>query len=228
MRFTAMHAFALLLHCAVVLPADDAAVRLEPARLQLGRFPANRPPSAELVLANGGGAPLEGVRVRTGCGCVSAVAAGDSVPPGGRLSIRLSISSERISGPFSHSVFVEAGSSLLRASETGEAVPLFTVRPQNAVNLGDVACGSPFQAVFRLNATESASLGRISPASLAVEVVESPPSSFRVTLRGTVPGKPGRFRLSAFIPVASPAGWNPVELAVFGNSVEIPVVEKER
>ncbi len=223
-----MHAFALLLHCAVVLPADNAAVRLEPAHVSLGRFPANRPPFAELVLMNGGDIPLEGVRVRTGCGCITAIAAGDSVPPGGRLSIRLSVSAEKIAGPFSHSVFVEAGSSLLRASVSGESVPLFSVRPQNAVNLGDVICGSPLQAVFRLNAAQAASLGRISTASLAVEVVESPPSSFRVTLRGTAPTNPGRFRLSVFIPVASPAGWNPVELAVFGNSVGIPVIEKKQ
>ena len=218
MRFTAAHTAFFALHCAVLLLAGETNVRLEPPRVSLGRFPANRPPSAELVLMNSGDAPLEGVRVRTGCGCLSAVPDGDAVQPGGRLRIRLSVAAEKVTGPFSHGVFVEAGDNLLRASVTGEAVPLFTVRPQDAINLGDVACGSPFQAEFLLNAAEVASLGRISAASLEAEIVKLSPASFRVVLRGCVPARPGRFRISASIPIVSPEGWKPIELTVFGNA----------
>ena len=218
MRFTAAHTAFFALHCAVLLLADGTGVRLEPPRVSLGRFPANRPPSAEIFLVNGGDAPLEGVRVRTGCGCLSAVPDGDAVQSGGRLRIRLSVAAEKVAGPFSHGVFVEAGDNLLRASVTGEAVPLFSVRPQDAINLGDVVCGSTFQAVFLLNAAEFASLGRISAASLDAEVIELSPASFRVVLRGRVPARSGRFRISASVPIVSPEGWKPVELAVFGNA----------
>ncbi len=218
MRFTAAHTAFFALHCAVLLLADGTGVRLEPPRVLLGRFPANRPPSAEIFLVNGGDAPLEGVRVRTGCGCLSALPDGDSVQPGGRLRIRLSVAAEKVTGPFSHGVFVEARDNLLRASVTGEAVPLFTVRPQDAINLGDVICGSPFQAEFLLNATEAASLGRISAAALEAEIVKLSPISFRVVLRGTAPEEPGRFRISASVPIVSPEGWKPVELAVFGKA----------
>jgi hypothetical protein len=144
---------------------------------------------------------------------------GDSVQPGGRLRIRLSVAAEKVTGPFSHGVFVEAGDNLLRASVTGESVPHFTVRPQDAINLGDVACGSPFQAEFLLNAAEVASLGRISAASIEAEIVKLSPASFRVVLRGCVPTRPGRFRISAPIPIVSPEGWKPIELTVFGNAV---------
>ena len=218
MRCSAVHTAFFALHCAVLLLADGTDVRLEPPRVPLGRFPASRPPSAEIFLVNGGDAPLEGVRVRTGCGCLSAVPDGDSVQPGGRLRIRLSVAAEKVAGPFSHGVFVEAGDNLLRASVTGEAVPLFTVRPQDAINLGDVVCGSPFQAGFLLNATEAASLGRISAAALEAEIVKLSPASFRVVLRGCVPARPGRFRISAPIPIVSPEGWKPIELTVFGNA----------
>ncbi len=222
MRFTAAHVALFALHCAALLLADGTGVRLVPPRVSLGRFPANRPPSAEIVLVNGGDAPLEGVRVRTGCGCLSAVTDGDAVQPGGRLRIRLSVAAEKIAGPFSHGVFVEAGENLLRASVTGEAVPLFAVRPQDAINLGDVACGSPLQAEFLLNAAEAASVGRISAASLEAEAVKLSPASFRVVLRGTAPKGPGRFRLSVSVPIVSPEGWKPVDLAVFGNAVAPP------
>lgn len=219
MRFTAAHTVLFALHCAALLLAGETNVRLEPPRVSLGRFPANRPPSAELVLMNSGDAPLEGVRVRTGCGCISALPDGDAVQPGKRLRIRLSIAAEKIAGPFSHGVFVEAGDNLLRASVTGEAVPLFAVRPQDAINLGDVVCGSPLQAEFLLNATEAASLGRISASPLEAEVIELSPASFRIVLRGRVPARPGRFRISVSVPVVSPAGWKSFELAVFGNAV---------
>ena len=218
MRFTAAHTAFFALHCAVLLLADGTGARLEPPRISLGCFPANRPPSAEIVLVNGGDAPLEGVRVRTGCGCLSAVPGGDAVQPGGRLRIRLSVAPEKVAGAFSHGVFVEAGDNLLRASVTGEAVPLFAVRPQDAINLGDVACGSQLQAEFLLNAAEAASLGRISASPLEAEIVKLSPASFRVVLRGRVPARPGRFRLSAPVPVVSPEGWKPIELTVFGNA----------
>ena len=219
MRWSAVHTAFFVLHCAVLIFADGTGVRLEPSRVSLGRFLANRPPSAELVLVNEGDAPLDGVRVRTGCGCLSAVPDGDAIQPGGQLCIRLSIAVEKIAGPFSHGVFVEAGENLLRASVTGEAVPLFTVRPQDTINLGDVACGSPFQAEFLLNAAEAASLGRVTVASLEADIVKLSPASFRIVLRGTVPARPGRFRFSASVPVVSPEGWKPVELVVFGNAV---------
>ena len=219
MRFTAAHTAFFALHCAVLLLADGTGVRLEPPRVLLGRFPANRPPSAELVLMNSGDAPLEGVRVRTGCGCLSAVPDGDAVQPGGRLRIRLSVAAEKVTGPFSHGVFVEAGDNLLRASVMGEAVPLFTVRPQDAINLGEVVCGSPLQAEFLLNAAEAASLGRISAAPIEAEIVKLSPTAFRIVLRGCVPARPGRFRISASIPIVSPEGWKPIELTVFGNAV---------
>ena len=219
MRCSAVHTAFFALHCAVLLLADGKDARLEPPRVSLGRFPANRPPSAEIVLVNGGDAPLEGVRVRTGCGCISALPDGDAVPPGRRLRIRLSVAPEKVAGAFSHGVFVEAGDSFLRASVTGEAMPLFTVRPQEAINLGDVVCGSPFQAEFLLNAAETASLGKISAAPLEAEIVKLSATSFRVILHGHVPARPGRFRLSASVPVVSPVGWKPVELAVFGNAV---------
>ena len=218
MRFTAAHTAFFALHCAVLLLAGETNVRLEPPRVSLGRFPANRPPSAEIFLVNGGDAPLEGVRVRTGCGCLSAVPDGDAVQPGGRLRIRLSVAAEKVAGPFSHGVFVEAGENLLRASVTGEAVPLFAVRPQDAINLGEVVCGSPLQAEFLLNAAEAASLGRISASPLEAEVIELSPASFRIVLRGRVPARPGRFRLSASVPVVFPEGWKPIELTVFGNA----------
>ena len=218
MRFTAAHTAFFALHCAVLLLADGTGVRLEPPRVLLGRFPANRPPSAEIFLVNGGDAPLEGVRVRTGCSCISAVPDEDAVQPGGRLRIRLSVAPEKVAGPFSHGVFVEAGEILLRASVTGEAVPLFAVRPQDAINLGDVACGSPFQAEFLLNAAEAASLGRISASPLEAEIVKLSSASFRVVLRGRVPARPGRFRISASVPIVSPEGWKPSELTVFGNA----------
>ena len=219
MRFTAAHTMFFALHCAVLLLAEGTGVRLEVSRISLGRFPANRPPEADLVLVNGGGTPLEGIRVRTGCGCLSAVPDGDCVPPGGSMRIRLVFAPEKAPGPFSHSVFVEAGDGVLRASVTGEAVPLFTVRPQDAINLGDVICGSPFQAEFLLNATEAASLGRISAAPIEAEIVKLSPTAFRIVLRGRVPARPGRFRLSASVPVVSPEGWKPIELTVFGNAV---------
>ena len=218
MRCSAVHTAFFALHCGVLLLADGTDVRLEPPRVPLGRFPANRPPSAEIVLVNGGDAPLEGVRVRTGCGCISALPDGDAVQPGGRLRIRLSVAPEKVAGAFSHGVFIEAGDNLLRASVTGEAVPLFAVRPQDAINLGDIACGSPLQAEFLLNATEAASLGRISAAPIEAEVVKLSPASFRVVLRGRVPARPGRFRFSASVPVVSPEGWKPIELTVFGNA----------
>ena len=218
MRFTAAHVALFALHCAALLLADGTGVRLVPPRVSLGRFPANRPPSAELVLVNDGDAPLEGIRIRTGCGCLSAVPEGDAVQPGEQLRIRLSVAAEKIAGPFSHGVFVEAGENLLRASVTGEAVPLFAVRPQDAINLGDVVCGSPLQAEFLLNAAEAASLGTISVSPLEAEVIELSPASFRIVLRGCVPARPGRFRLSAPVPVVSPEGWKPIELTVFGNA----------
>ena len=218
MRFTAAHTALFALHCAALLLADGTGVRLVPPRVSLGRFPANRPPSAELVLVNDGDAPLEGIRIRTGCGCLSAVPEGDAVQPGEQLRIRLSVAAEKIAGPFSHGVFVEAGENLLRASVTGEAVPLFAVRPQDAINLGDVVCGSPLQAEFLLNAAEAASLGTISVSPLEAEVIELSPASFRIVLRGSVPARPGRFRLSAPVPVVSPEGWKPIELTVFGNA----------
>ena len=227
MRWSAAHTALFALHCAVLLLAEGTGARLEPSRVSLGRFPANRPPSAELVLVNDGDALLEGVRVRTGCGCLSAVPEGNAVQPGGQLRIRLSVAAEKVAGPFSHGVFVEAGEILLRASVTGEAVPLFDVRPQDAINLGDIACGSPFQAEFLLNAAEAASLGRISASPLEAEVIELSPASFRIVLRGSVPARPGRFRLSASVPVVSPEGWKPIELAVFGNATHFSVVEKQ-
>ena len=218
MRWSATQIVTLALHGAALLLAEGTGVCLMPPRISLGRFPANRPPAAELVLVNGGNAQLTGVRVRTGCGCLSAMPEGDAVQPGGQLRIRLSVAPEKVAGPFSHGVFVEAGESLLRASVTGEAIPLLTVRPQDAANLGDVACGSPFRAEFLLNAAEPASLGRISASPLEAEVLGLSPASFRVVLRGSVPAEPGRFRLSASVPVVSPPGWRPMVLTVFGNA----------
>lgn len=219
MRRSAVKIALLTLHCTAALFAGGDAVHLETSRISLGRFPANRPPSADLVLVNGGAAPLEDIRVRTGCGCLSAVPDGDGVPSGGRMRIRLVLAPEKTSGPFLHSVFIEAGDGVLRASVTGEAVPLFTVRPRKSANLGNVSCGAAFREEFLLDAAEDVSLGSVSEADApGTEIVRLSPSSFRVILRGTVPEKTGRFRISVSIPVASPAGWKPVELVVFGNA----------
>ena len=213
----------LALHCAAVLLAEGASVRLEPSHVQLGRFPSNRPPSAELALVNDGDGPLGNVSVRTGCGCLAAVPEGNCVQPGGRLRIRVSMSPEKASGAFSHPIFVKAeGGGLLRATVAGEAVPLLTVRPSSVSDVGDVVCGSPFQAEFRLEAAEAASLGAVSSTRLDGEVARLSPTSFRVVLRGKAPGTPGRFHLSASVPVASPAGWNPVGLAVCGRAAAPP------
>ena len=218
MRFTVAHMAFFALSWAALLLAEGTRVRLEPSRISLGRFPANCPPSAEFILVNEGDAPLEGIRIRTGCGCLSALPDGEVVQPGGQLHIRLSIAQEKLAGPFSHGVFVEAGENLLRASVTGEAVPLFAVRPQHAIHLGDVVCGAPLHAEFLLTAEEAVTLGRISAIPLEAEVIKLSSASFRIVLRVRVPAGPGHFRLSASVPVVSPVGWNPVELTVFGHA----------
>ncbi len=196
----------------------ETALRLEPMRVDLGRFPSNRPPSASITLVNDGRRPLEGIFIRSSCGCLAAVAEGTSVPSGGRMDIRLSILPEKLDGPFSHCVFVEAGGDLLRASVIGEGVPLFKVHPENAANLGTLPCGSPFQAEFLLEATETATLGACPPSPLVVETIRMSPFAYRVLLRGTAPRKAGRFRLSAAIPIVSPAGWEPLKLSVYGRA----------
>ena len=217
----------LLLAVSCVLRADGPAWRLEPARLELGSFPANRPPSSELVLVNGGDAPLEGVRVRTGCGCLSAAAEAASVPPGGQIAIRLSVAPEAVSGKFSHSVFVEAGGEFRRVSVTGEAVPLLRVRPASVFNAGEVVCGETLKAEFRLEGQSDFSPGDMS-GDLRGEAFRIAPGSYRVIVQGMAPSVPGPFRLKASVEVSSPSGWRPIELVVFGTAVAPPVLPESR
>lgn len=220
MRLTTTQSLFLTMCFALTLFADEATLQLEPSRISLGQFPANHALSTELVLTNVSDTQIEGISVRTGCGCLTAIPDADSIPPGGKARIHLSLIPEKTSGPFSHSVFIEAGDCMLRASVTGEAVPLLTVHPQNTANLGTVVCGSPFQTSFLLDAAEPVSFGSFSPTSPETEVAQLSSTSFQVVLRGRIPEEAGRFRFSISIPIASPAGWNPVEFVVFGNAIE--------
>jgi hypothetical protein len=211
--------FLLLLLPFLFAPALMAGdIRLEQTRVQLGRFPANCPPAASLILVNDGTETLEGIRLRTSCGCLAAVADANSVAAGERLAIRLSVAPEKLFGPFSHGVFVEVGSRFLRATVSGEAIPLFQVRPGNAANLGEIPCNSPFQTEFRLYATEDVSLGNLSAVSLDVDIHRLSSTVFHIILRGKTPVTPGHFRFTVSWPISSPPGWNPLELVVFGNA----------
>ena len=219
MKWLATH-LGLFVACYACLLGAEPLVRLGPSRVSLGRFPANCPPSAELFLVNGGESPLEGIRVRTSCGCLTATLEDNVVPAGGRLRICLSFAPEKADGPFSHSVFVEAEDHLLRGVVTGDAVPLFIIRPSKSVNLGDIPCGSPYQVEFLWEATEEASLGKVTVGASTTEIEQLGSTTFRVTVRGVAPGSPGRFRISVSVPIEKPAGWFPVELVVFGNAVD--------
>ncbi len=219
MKWLATH-LRLFVACYACLLGAEPLVRLAPSRVSLGRFPANCPPSTELFLVNDGESPLEGIRVRTSCGCLSATLEDNVVPAGGRLRICLSFAPEKADGPFSHSVFVEVEDHLLRAVVTGDAVSLVAIRPSKTVNLGDIPCGSPYQAEFLLEATEEASLGKVTVGALTTEIEQLGPTTFRVTMQGVAPGSLGRFRISVSVPIEKPAGWFPVELVVFGNAVD--------
>ncbi len=209
---------ALLLCALAALCRGGPAWHLEPVRVALGRFPANRPPSAVIFLVNDGATPMEGFRLRTGCGCLAVTAeASGAIPPGGRRAIQIALAPERLSGPFSHSLFVEADDILRRVSVTGEAVPLFRIHPAPAVNLGDIACGAPFRAEIRLSATMPAALGAPLTTQMQAVINRRSPESFCIILHGNAPASPGHFRFSVSIPVASPTGWKPLELAVFGK-----------
>ena len=200
--------------------AAHATPRLAPPSVNLGRFDADAPPEAVFTLSNPDGEPCPVSRVRTGCPCVTASADRDEIPPGGSAAVTVAPKAGALSGPFTHTVFIEAGGRLLRAFVSGEAVPPFRISPSGEAALGVLRPGQRIRRVFEIRAEGADAVGAPLAENCAAKLTPTGKGLWRLELEAKAPREEGPFSCHAALPVPSRPGRAPLAVVMRGHVAE--------
>lgn len=189
--------------------------------VDFGTYPAKEGKSAVFVVANKGDSPLKILKVSKTCGCADAVIDKMEIPPGGSASAKVAILPDSIYGAYSKNVYFETDSPserLLDARVSGNATPLYEIKPQAILNLGRLQPGESRVQSFRIDPVgEPFELGepRIDCAH-AVKAVLSKidGGAWSLQVEITPDLKRGDLNLKMTLPLKSPAGWKPPEMTM--------------
>lgn len=221
----------LALFCGVFASAENPPkAEADADKADFGRYPSNESKTALFKIFNKGGAELKILKISKTCGCSEVSAGSASIVPGGETSVRIRVLPESISGNYAKNVFIETndpGQRLLQLQVRGEAVPLFEIKPQAAIDLGRISPGEHKIQTFLIqpvhgsidldepksegNCKVEAKLQKLPGGAWKLEVAVIPEAEFN-----------GGISARIAIPLKSPLGWKVPEILLTAKSgVEI-------
>ena len=195
-------------------------------KADFGKYPANERKTADFKVENKGSGALKITGIQKTCGCAEAVSDITEIPPGGKARISAVMLEESISGPYSKNIYVltdDKLNSMLCLTLSGNAIPLFEIKPQNAVYAGRIMPGATFKQSFSIEPVGGAfSLGKPKAecpgAKAACELSRTDRGAWNLTVSLTPEKASGDLVCKVSIPLEGIKGWKDPELSICGKA----------
>ncbi len=218
-------AVALLL-TAQSFAADQPKAVAQPTAIDFGSYQANESKRAEFKILNAGASELRILRIGRTCGCAEVSIAAMAVPPGASVTAHVEMRPESISGPFAKNVFLETNDpacKLLQIQVSGNAVPLYEIKPKDSIDLGRLKDGEKRRLSFNIYPTGGTHIELEDPKlesthKSSAKLAKAADSSWILDLEVEAEPAKGDIKLKAVLPIKSPQGWKSPEILVTGRA----------
>lgn len=196
------------------------------ASIDFGKFPANQSKEASFTLKNSGSKPLEVLKVFNSCGCSKLQLSSRNAGAGETFTVSFALDKGNLSGKFEKNIYLQTNdpaNQYFQLKIVGEATPLFTVTPSTMLYAGTLEAGKVKTLAFKISLSDKgqteASLGEPSlasnhPAKVALRKEDG--GGYALDMEVTPSAQPASLQCSAKIPIASPTGWESIEIIVSG------------